>query len=161
MNATMLLLICSGPLKLPPYVILKNPKTQIMFTTINPFEDHMTVRQSRSEWINEDIFKGCIQRIVLNLKLDPKDQLYVIFNHCRVHLRDPVLELFTKNDILYSFIPSGAIGFIQPLDVCLNAQLKAKIKVYFHEWFEENALLESNISQNNYIKTPSKELLLE
>ena len=54
----------------------------------------------------------------------------------KFHLRGPVLEFFTKYDILNSFIPSGATGFIQPLDVCINAQLKTKIKAYFREWFE-------------------------
>ena len=96
---------------MPPYIILKNPKARTSYLE-SPFPDYAVLRQTTSGFVNEDILKDFIERIIANLRLESDEVLYVILDRCKVHMRESIKRILDDKKILYSFIPSGSTWLV-------------------------------------------------
>lgn len=75
-----------------------------------------------------------------------------------MHLKASITKLLDDKKVKYAFVPSGATGFVQSLDVCINKPLKDRIRSQFDTWFKANA--DVRISKYNNILPPSKSELV-
>jgi len=140
MQATLILTIGNFPLKFPPYIIFKNTSAKDNDLVENPYEDQIILRQNKTGWINEEILKDYLERLIFNLKFSPDYQIHLILDRCKVHLKNTIIEKLQENQIKYSFVPSGATGFVQPLDVCINKPFKDCVRKYYKEWFQKEGI---------------------
>ena len=72
------------------------------------------------KWYNEIYFKYELFQL--------KKKCLLILDYAQSHKSDYIMEEFQKNQTELIFIPTWAMGYLQPLDIGINKIFKQKLK---------------------------------
>jgi hypothetical protein len=136
---------------LPPYVIFKS---KLKNSIENKYPAHGIIRHNSAGWIQEDLMKDWIDRIIGNLKLSSDYKVVLVMDHCKVHTKDAVINHLKSKNIEHFLVPAGCTGLLQPLDVCLNKPFKDEMRNQFSEWFKSYGSIPKNQSKSGYFLPP-------
>ena len=81
-------------------------------------------------WANREIFKYWYENILFKYKPEgnEKAKKILIIDRATSHYENQLITIFKDNNCKYILIPPGITRFCQPIDVSINAPVKAAIK---------------------------------
>ena len=151
-----MLAITSGGNKLPPLIVFygvpNGPKEKELKNHQLALQKKLYIYCQKDGWANREIFKYWYENILFKYKPESNENAnkILIIERATSHSENELVNIFKDNNSKYILIPPGIKRFCQPLDISINAPVKAAIK----KW---DTLF--RISNNNTRKPTNKELL--
>jgi hypothetical protein len=135
---TMGLAITSEGKILPPLFIFKR-KTDLSVVFREKWDGLALIAANRTAWMNTDLMKTWIQKILLNFDLSLNQILCLVFDKFSAHEAAEVNALLKEAGVKCFIIPGGCTGMLQPLDTCINKPLKDRIRAKILDYIDVNS----------------------
>lgn len=105
-------------------------------------------------WVDEDIFKEYIKKIIIPYKKDNK-KILLIMDYSTSHYTEKIIDYLDKHNIDVCFITKNMTSILQPLDRAINFPFKQYLKSLYSErfiFYNEKSKNDNNIKNSrNYI----------
>ena len=140
MRITVLLTITGDGKFLPPFIIFKGEKQNKLYKNIQNYEEiknkKIIATTQNNAWIDTDTFKEYINKILV--PYNQLDKKLLIMDKCTTHCKEYIKFLLNENNYIISYIPSGMIMVLQPLDRSINFPFKCYLKDKFTSFLLAN-----------------------
>lgn len=120
---TAILAITMDGTKLPPIFTFKT-RSPVPQSVAKKYKNRALLYTNASECCIESIFKDWTSRIWLNLNLQENQQSFLVMDKFSVHELSSVQNLLKEGNSLYTYLPPGTTGLLQPLDTQINKDYK-------------------------------------
>jgi hypothetical protein len=130
--------------KLPVHITFRQPGQIAMREVEDNLPLNVAVTQSATGWMRADVMLHYLEEVFFpsmhpeEAQHDEYHPFLLLWDRCRVHLTEEVSVPIIQNGGVLELIPLGCSSIVQPLNVTIIHNFKAKLRVLWRVWKREN-----------------------
>jgi hypothetical protein len=141
--------------KLPPFVIFRGVKPELMKKVVKP--EGVVGYKNPTAWMDTEMLIRWIREVLkpwIIKTFGPKDtkNFLLLLDETKFHKSEDVRIQLLFLNVIPIYIPAGLTSLLQPLDISVNRSFKCHIRTLWND-LQDKTVSNSGSNQNTKIKT--------